>query len=83
MTRYLRVVNDGVFDGLQGGADVLHHGCGNAGQEAGLASGDHGVELFSQIHGNIGRTQAQTRAWREKGRDGQAVGSGDDPHESY
>lgn len=53
--------DDGVFDDLKGGADVLHHGGGDAGQEVGLARGDHGVELLTQIRSTQGRRRHDAR----------------------
>ena len=37
--------HDGVIKGLEGGGNVLYHGCGDAREEAGLHSGDDGVDL--------------------------------------
>ena len=42
---YLGVFHDGVVEGFEGGADVLHHSLGDASQEAGLDGGYYGVDL--------------------------------------
>ena len=46
---YLGVLQYGVVEGFEGGADVLHHGLGDAGQESGLDGGDHGVDLRTRM----------------------------------
>lgn len=44
-TAHLGAFHDGLVDGLEGGADVLHHGLGNAGLESGRDGSEHGVDL--------------------------------------
>ena len=46
---YLGVRQYGVVEGFEGRADVLYHGLGDAGQEAGLDGGCHGVDLRTRM----------------------------------
>ena len=39
----------GVVEGFERGADVLYHGLGDAGKECGLDGGDHGVDLRTRM----------------------------------
>ena len=65
----------GVVEGFEGGADVLHHGLGDAGQEAGLYGGDQGVDLPTRM---TSRRTVSGFILREMERDGWQAG---DEHE--
>ena len=71
---YLGVRQYGVVEGFQGGADVLYHGLGDAGHEAGLDGGDHGVDLPTRI---TSRRTGSGFILREMERDGGQAG---EPH---
>ena len=72
---YLGVLQYGVVEGFEGGADVLHHSLGDAGQKAGLGGGDHGVDLPTRMTSR--RTDSRF-ILREMERDGWQAG---DAHE--
>ena len=72
---YLGVRQYGVVEGFEGRADVLYHGLGDAGQEAGLDGGCHGVDLPTRMTSR--RTDSRF-ILREMERDGWQAG---DAHE--